>query len=73
MSIFPKFKTCQIDLFKWQARRMNNYLWYLLTKELDLSDHDKSEKRFKPRFFHPIFEEGEDESKKKDIKANCIA
>ena len=49
----------KIGLFKLQARRISNYLRYLLMKDLDLSDHDKLEKRFKPRFFHPILEEDE--------------
>ena len=34
----------EIDLFKWQAKRMSNYLWYLLTKELDSTDPDKPNK-----------------------------
>ena len=62
-----------IGLFKWQAKRMSNYLRHLLTKELDSTDPDKPEKRFKPRYFHPILEEGEDESKKKDIEAHHVA
>ena len=64
----------KMGLFKWQTKQMSSYLQYLLTKDLDLLDHDQPEKRFKPRFFHPILEEGEDdESKKKDIKPHHIA
>ena len=63
----------EMILFKWQVKLMSNYLRYLLTEELNLSDHDKPEKRFKPRFFHLIFEEGKGESKKKDIKEYHIA
>ena len=63
----------EIGLFKWQAKQMSNYLWYLLTKELDLTDDDQPEKQFKPRFFHPILEEDEDESKKKDIEEHHVA
>ena len=50
----------EMGLFIWQAKRMSSYLRYLLTKELGLLDDDQPEKRFKPRFFHPILEEGED-------------
>ena len=32
-----------------------------------------AEKQFKPRFFHPILEEGEDESKRKDIEPHHVA
>ena len=63
----------EIGLFKWQVKQMSNYLQYLLTKELDTADPDKPEKRFKPRFFHSILEEGEDESKKKYINEHHIA
>ena len=34
----------KMGLYKWQAKQMSNYFQYLLTKELDLSDHDQSEK-----------------------------
>ena len=40
----------EMDLFKWQAKRMSNYLRYLLTKDLGVTDDDQPEKRFKPRF-----------------------
>ena len=63
----------KIGLFKWQAKRMSNYLRYLLTKELDTVDPDKPEKRFKSRVFHPILEEGEDKSEKKDIEEHHVA
>ena len=63
----------EMDLFKWQAKRMSNYLRYLLTKDLGETDDDQPEKRFKPRFFHPILEEGEDESKRKDIEPHHVA
>ena len=52
------------NIFKWQAKRMSNYLQYLLTKDLDLSDPDKPEKQYQPRFFHPILDPGNDKSKK---------
>ena len=52
---------------------MSNHLRYLLTKELDTADPDKPEKRFKPRFFHPILEVGEDQRKKKDMDKYHIA
>ena len=53
------------DLFTWQAQRMSNYLRHLLTKQLDITTNpEKPEKRFVPRFFHPILNEGEDESNK---------
>ena len=41
----------EMGLFIWQAKRMSNYLWYLLTKDLGQTDDDQPEKRFKPRFF----------------------
>ena len=63
----------EMGLFIWQAKRMSNCLRYLLTKELDLTDDDQPEKQFKPRFFHPILEEGKDKSKRKDIEPHHIA
>ena len=61
------------DLFTWQAQRMSNYLRHLLTKQLDITtDPEKPEKRFVPRYFHPILNEGEDENKKIDIEPHHI-
>ena len=52
---------------------MSNYLRHLLTKQLDITTNpEKPEKRFVPRYFHPILKEGEDESKKIDIKAHHV-
>ena len=59
------------DLFTWQAQRMSNYLRHLLTKQLDITT-DPPEKRFVPRFFHPLLNEGEDENKKIDIEPHHI-
>ena len=44
---------------------MTNNLRHLLTKQLDITTNPP-EKRFIPRYFHPILKEGEDESKKID-------
>ena len=61
------------DLFTWQAHRMCNYLHHLLTKQLDVTTNPlKPKKRFVPHFFHPILKEGEDESKKIDIKPHHV-
>ena len=59
------------DLFTWQAQRMSNYLRHLLTKQLDTTTNPP-EKRFVPRFFHPLLNEGEDESKKVDIEPHHV-
>ena len=49
---------------------MSNYLRHLLiTKQLDITTNpEKPEKQCKIRYFHPILKEGEDESKKIQIK-----
>ena len=49
---------------------MSNYLRHLLImKQLDITTNpEKPEKQCMPRYFHPILKEGEDESKKIQIK-----
>ena len=52
---------------------MSNYFRHLLTKQLDVTTNPlKPEKRFVPRYFHPILKEGEDESKKVDIQPHHV-
>jgi len=67
----PRFDDGETDLFTWQAHRMSNYLRHLLTKQLDVTTNPP-EKRFVPRFFHPLLNEGEDESKKVDIEPHHV-
>ena len=38
------FDDGQPDQFTWQTQRMSNYLWYLLTEQLDVLDPEKLEK-----------------------------
>ena len=52
---------------------MSNYLRYLLLKKPDTTDPNKPDKKFKPRFFHPIMAGGKDKKKKEDIEKHHIA
>ena len=46
---------------------------HLLTKQLDITTNPlKPEKRFVPRFFHPILNEGADNNKKIDIEPHHV-
>ena len=68
-----RFDDGETDLFTWQAHQMSNYLRHLLTKRLDITTNPlKPEKRFVPRFFHPILNEGEDNNKKVDIEPHHV-
>ena len=77
MCALLKKKSTVYKRFEWtylhgnQAHRMSNYLRHLLTKQLDVTTNPP-EKRFIPRFFHPILNEGEDKSKKVDIKPHHV-
>ena len=59
----------QFDLYKCNE----SYLRHLLTKHFDKATNPlKPKKHFFPHFFHPILKEGEDESKKTNIKPHHV-
>ena len=68
--MLPKFSEEEggkltLTLFEWQAARMNNYLKWLLIKDLNAG-----ERRFKLHYFAPLVE---DKSKRKVIEAHHVA